>query len=145
MLTETVLIEQNRQLREKVDVLEETVRQYQERERDTAPLPAGLPRLSRQEEVMLRAFLRAPGVVSRERLYHAIYGGEGDTDEHIVDVHLTRIRRKLAPLGYRFSNHWGRGWSLQRPQAKDGVSPSINTIPSSVGESRVKRLETRAA
>lgn len=116
MLSTNPLERENQRLRERVEILEETVRQYAERERLTAPLPPGLPRMSPQEETLLRVFLRSPDIQSRERLYHAIYRGENEVYGRIVDVHLTRLRRKLKPLGYTFVTHWGRGWHLERPQ-----------------------------
>jgi DNA-binding response OmpR family regulator len=116
MLTETVLIEQNRQLRERVSELEESLRQVREALATGDPLPAGLPYLTRQEERLLRAFLRTANIISRDQLHSAMYlHNETDTEPHIVDVHLTRLRRKLKPFGYRFVSSWGRGWRLECP------------------------------
>jgi DNA-binding response OmpR family regulator len=142
MLARTPLERENQLLREKVEVLEETVRQYVEREHDYAPLPDGLPKLTPQEETLLRAFLRSPDVVSRERLYHAIYRGENEVFGRIVDVHLTRLRRKLKPLGYTFVNHWGRGWRLERPVEE---IPTINRQLRTAGKTTSFGLAAHAA
>ncbi len=81
--------------------------------------PAGQAALSYQEERILRALiLRRTQPVPREALHYAIWGKQPDRRSRVVDVHVSRLRRKLAPLlpegercietvrrvGYRFSS-----------------------------------------
>lgn len=59
--------------------------------------PNRLP-ISAQERKILALLCRHPGVaVHREALYYAIWGKTGDTSR-VVDMHISKLRRKLAEL-----------------------------------------------
>jgi hypothetical protein len=109
MLNEAILLEQNRRLRERVDELEETVRQLLE-EAPAPDLPPGLPYLTRSEETILRALLSARGLTTRDRLYAALYQHDEDRDPQIVVVMISRLRKKLAGL-VNIETVWGRGYN----------------------------------
>jgi hypothetical protein len=115
---------ENLRLREENDELRETLRQYREREHIVTPLPPGLPDMTPQEEAVFRALLRGPGLVPRERLYLAVYGGNTERYGRIIDVHLTRLRQKLTPIGYRIATSRGRGWQLFSP-GESAVKPRL--------------------
>lgn len=108
----------NRRLRDENATLRETIRQFEEeRMREaSAPLPEGVPDLTPQEEAVFRTLLRTSGVVPRERLYQALYGGEADRFPRIIDTHLSHLRRKLAPAGYSFVTSRGRGWRMVKAE-----------------------------
>ena len=66
--------------------------------------------LSAREFAVLEALMKEPGaVVSREKLEDAVYGWGMEVGSNTVEVHLHRLRRKLAPelirnvrgVGYR--------------------------------------------
>lgn len=108
MGTEASLIEQIRRLREENDELKETIRQLR---CGDYPLPDWLPRFTPYEESVFRPLLSGR-IVSRERLLHQIYDGDEPNEEHTVDTLLSRVRRKIAPVGLRIKNKWGAGWYL---------------------------------
>ncbi|WP_196258590.1 winged helix-turn-helix domain-containing protein [Pelagibacterium limicola] len=102
----------NQRLRARVDELEETVRQLRGQLEGEEPLPDGLPELTRNETALLRMMI-ARKQVSREQAMMAIYLDREDApDPKIVDVWVSKLRRKLNPLGITFLTSWGRGWSL---------------------------------
>jgi DNA-binding response OmpR family regulator len=109
---------ENQRLRERVEELEETVRQLQE-DGVPEPLPAGLPYLTKSEETILRALLSRRGrVVPRTVLYEDLYPRGEDRDPQIVVVMVSRLRAKLDGLVDIKTEH-GRGYaaSLIVPEA----------------------------
>lgn len=111
MLTEAMLLEQNKRLREENEELRETVRQLRENASAPVSLPSGLPHVTVAEETVLRALLRRRGhVVTREAIYLALYGGEERVDIKIVDVRVCKLRRKLARTDIEICTSWGRGY-----------------------------------
>lgn len=78
---------------------------------DTAPVP-----LTMTEFELLAALIREPGIVlSRQQLLDRAWGADYVGDEHVVDVHVANLRRKLGEdaarprfietvrgIGYRF-------------------------------------------
>ena len=130
---------ENIALRAEVEVLRETVRQFIEAGKAIERLPAGTPNLTPQEETVFRALLRSDGVVSRERLYTALYGGASDAYERIIDVILSHLRKKLGPVGYKLETSWGRGWKLIRPgdqQVNGELMPGMGVTAISTTEVR---------
>ncbi len=75
--------------------------------------------LTRSERQLLRAMADAsPRILTRDHAITAIMAGrEADDapDEKIIDVFLSRIRKKLDPLGITFTTHWGVGWTIAKP------------------------------
>lgn len=115
MLTDPILIEQNRQLRAERDELREEVRQLRKQLFADDPLPACLPHLTPNEESALRVLLRRRGLVTKEAIYNALYGHRDGPDEKLVDVWVHKLRRKLEGTGYEIITSWGRGYELVRP------------------------------
>lgn len=117
MLNETVLIEQNRQLRERVDELEETVRQLRDELGDEQELPDWLPVLTRTERTIL--LLLADGrLVTTERIVASLYDHREDAPgENIVRVFISHLRRKLSPH-IDIRNVWGQGYQIT-PASRD--------------------------
>lgn len=67
---------------------------------------------------MLRA-ARGAGV-SRQSLLAALYPIEADeADIKIIDVFISKLRKKLKPLGLEISTIWGRGYRFVPPTGKD--------------------------
>lgn len=100
-------------LAEQVEILRETVIQLQE-----ALAPSNAIHLSwgltNAEEKLCSALLASTAdYCTRQRLYAAIYGCEGDAHEKIVDVYLFRARKKLAPF-VQITSIRGRGWRIDR-------------------------------
>lgn len=111
MLTETVLIEQNRQLREENEELRETIRQMREAGAELEPLPDWLPPLTRIETTVL-LMLRDGRLVTTGRIMGELYEERDDPPgENIVRVWISHLRRKLAPH-VDIRNVWGRGYQI---------------------------------
>jgi DNA-binding response OmpR family regulator len=56
--------------------------------------------LTRIEFDLLEAFVRSPNVVfTRTMLLEQVWGGEWFGDDHVVDVHVANLRKKLAGAG----------------------------------------------
>ena len=61
--------------------------------------------LTATEFDVLAALAREPGIVlTRGRIFAAVWGGDNFADDHLVDVHIANIRRKLGddPASPRF-------------------------------------------
>jgi two-component system copper resistance phosphate regulon response regulator CusR len=70
--------------------------------------------LTAKEQALLSLFLRHPGeVLTRERIYENVWGGEIDTTSNTFEVHLKDLRHKLEALGPRLiHNRRGAGYFL---------------------------------
>lgn len=111
-----ILTRQNKQLREKVAELEETIRQMHELQRGAGDLPTWLPHLTRTQESFLRALRDSrQEVASRDYLMQAIYEAKYENvtpDVKIIDVMICKLRRKLRGTGVEILTNWGRGYHL---------------------------------
>ena len=57
--------------------------------------------------------MRAGDAVSRAMLADATLGSEREGDDRGLDVHMSRLRKKLGPAGRRISTVWGVGYRLE--------------------------------
>ena len=66
--------------------------------------------LSETEGKILSLLLgHTPQVVSRQRLYKELWGGEQYVDENVLQVNMTRLRKSLEEVGLRDSLQTVRG------------------------------------
>jgi DNA-binding response OmpR family regulator len=73
--------------------------------------------LTRKEFELLHVLVSNPGrAFSREFLVERIWGSDFDGFDRAVDTHVTRLRRKLGPLGERIVTVWGVGYRFM-PEA----------------------------
>jgi DNA-binding response OmpR family regulator len=69
--------------------------------------------LTPKEFELLLLFAEHPGrAFSREFLVERIWGYEYDGFDRTVDTHITRLRKKLGPLGEHIVTVWGVGYRL---------------------------------
>lgn len=69
--------------------------------------------LPRRELTLLEALMRARGnVISKQSLMEALYGTGADVEESAVEVNVSRLRKKLAPLGFDIKARRGIGYLL---------------------------------
>lgn len=67
--------------------------------------------LTRKEFELLTVLVSNPGrAFSREFLVQRIWGTDFDGYDRAVDTHVTRLRKKLGPLGDRIVTVWGVGY-----------------------------------
>jgi DNA-binding response OmpR family regulator len=79
----------------------------------TVTIDATIVRLTRKEFDLLVALSERPGgVVSRDALLHRVWGTNWFGDPHVVDVHISNLRRKLAAGGHPVETVRGVGFRL---------------------------------
>lgn len=85
--------------------------------------------LSHYQVLIVEALLKqAPNVVPKERLFQLLYGGKGDDipGSRVLDVHIHKIRDRLAGLGPQIVTAWGRGYALEVPDDKLSDNEGLN-------------------
>lgn len=107
-------------LERELDEAHETIRQLQFAAAATWSAPVEFA-LTGREEGVLRALLGANGVLTKDRIMHALYANRIDAEPQpkIVDVFVCKLRRKIAPFGVTIETVWGRGYSL--PEASKAI------------------------
>ena len=70
--------------------------------------------LTRVEFELLAALARRRGsATSRGWLVEHVLDPSGDRDDRALDVHMSRLRRKLGPAASRIATVWGIGYRLE--------------------------------
>lgn len=101
---------------ERIEYLEEENRQLREALRGSPDLhfPAKWE-LCPAEKRILRSLIGAnDGYRSRTALKHAASVSDA-TDEQTINVHVSRLRRKLAPFGVNIATVYGQGYQIDAP------------------------------
>ena len=79
---------------------------------EAEPIP-----LPRRELSMLAALALSRGrPLSKDQLLDAIYGTGSDTDAKVIEVYVSRLRKRLAPFGVKLIVARGIGYSLKAAQ-----------------------------
>ncbi|MDJ0627741.1 MAG: response regulator transcription factor [Rhodobacter sp.] len=73
--------------------------------------PLDVPR--RELSVLAALALAKGATVSKDRLLDHVYGIGSETDEKVIEVYVSRLRKRLAPYGINIRVHRGIGYSLQ--------------------------------
>jgi len=82
----------------------------------TAVLNGETLKLTPKEFQLLHLFVSNPGrAFSREFLLERIWETRFEGYDRAVDTHITRLRRKLGPLGDSITTVWGVGYRFNRP------------------------------
>jgi DNA-binding response OmpR family regulator len=82
----------------------------------TAVLNGEALKLTPKEFQLLHLFVSNPGrAFSREFLLERIWETRFEGYDRAVDTHITRLRRKLGPLGDSITTVWGVGYRFNRP------------------------------
>ncbi|WP_207477361.1 response regulator transcription factor [Arenibaculum pallidiluteum] len=81
-------------------------------------------RLSQREHAIFTVLaLNHRRVVSKDRIYEAVYGLSGvDTLDKVIDVYICKLRKKIAQAtdgGKYIETVYGRGYKLEAPQELD--------------------------
>jgi hypothetical protein len=66
--------------------------------------------------------LRFGAVVGRDTLRRSVWPGSSP-GRNVLDVHVLRLRRRLAPLGLAIRTVRSRGYMLEQADQSDGLSP----------------------
>ncbi|MCJ2067834.1 helix-turn-helix domain-containing protein [Methylobacterium sp. J-030] len=114
MSERSVLHREVANLRERVDVLEEEVRQLRDAFEPSAAMPEAW-KLTKSEARLLHVLAHARGgYLNKERILTALYGLEPDVEIKIVDVFVCKLRRKLSAAGsaIEIKTYHGDGFGL---------------------------------
>ena len=67
----------------------------------------------RRELALLAALVQANGrTVSKASLLDQLYGAGSETDEKVIEVYVSRLRKRLSPYGVNILVHRGIGYSM---------------------------------
>jgi len=103
-------------LRAQLDEAQETIRQMIDVQKRDVNSYIGVARLTRTEAKIVSTIVRF-GRTTKAGIYHAMYGHLGDDEQRepkIVDVMISKIRKKLRPVGVEITTQWGVGWSMSQ-------------------------------
>jgi DNA-binding response OmpR family regulator len=82
----------------------------------TASVDGKALHLTPKEFQLLHLLAANPGrAFSREFLIERVWDGDFEGYDRAVDTHITRLRRKLGPLGDSIATVWGVGYRFARP------------------------------
>lgn len=110
------------ELRDRIDELEETVRQLRD---ELVPQDFSLwfPRewkmTTKEAAVLAFVMARSPEIAKRESILTNCFGGVADDspDIKIVDVYIHKVRTKMKPLGIDIETLWGNGYAMSKRDA----------------------------
>jgi two-component system OmpR family response regulator len=82
--------------------------------------PAGELELTRRELDVLACLMRLPGrVVTKDALMEAVFPQGAESAENTVEVHVSRLRRKIEPAGVLVRALRGLGYRLEEKARDD--------------------------
>lgn len=100
--------------RETIEEMAERIRQLEALAHNTEWEPPVLLGLTGTEGRILAVLMGRQGIVTRARLFDALYGARPEQpEEKIIDVLLVKVRAKLRPHGVAIATSWGQGWMLE--------------------------------
>ena len=110
------------ELRERIDELEETVRQLRDElvpQKFRLWFPREWKLTTKEALVLAFVMARSPEMAKRESVLTNCFGGVDDDppDIKIVDVYIYKLRTKLKPLGIDIETVWGNGYAMSRRDA----------------------------
>ncbi|MEL6550313.1 MAG: response regulator transcription factor [Pseudomonadota bacterium] len=78
--------------------------------------PDGNLDIPRRELALFESLLRADGrLVSKQALLDSLYGTGSDVDEPVVEVYVSRLRKRLHAFGIEIKVKRGLGYAMQAP------------------------------
>lgn len=79
--------------------------------------PDGPVEIPRREVAVFERLLMAEGrIVSKQGLLDSLYGTGADMDESVVEVYVSRLRKRLQPYGIAITVKRGMGYQMQATQ-----------------------------
>lgn len=78
-----------------------------------AKMPRALRLTEAEDDIVAMIAKRAPNCMDLTKMHYAIYGARIEApDVKIIQVQITKIRRKLEAHGITLETWWGRGYSM---------------------------------
>lgn len=113
-------------MRERIEELEELVRQLKEQLVPPLTFPLQFKLTSSETNLLAFLYARAPHVIPRERINAALWLDDGVAPYvKIIDVLVCKLRKKLAPFGVDVETSWGVGYRLSA-SARDRLEQLMN-------------------
>jgi two-component system cell cycle response regulator CtrA len=79
--------------------------------------------LTQAEQMLLGLVAYSTGICTKEHAYTVMYGMHDDPPlQKILDVYISKIRRKLNPLDIHIETAWGRGWYMEADQREKALA-----------------------
>jgi hypothetical protein len=91
---------------------------------DVLPLQLGL---TGTEDKFLRLLLGSKNPVMRATALTVLYGNADEPGSNILNVFISKIRKKLDAYGIEITTIWGRGWCLE-PDMKSKLRALIAAL-----------------
>ena len=109
-----ILEEENRLLRERIDILEEELYQLRDLKLNRKWTPPIALALTVHEEKVLTMLMMQSGTVSKDAMMASLYNLQmkDSPGPKIIDVYVCKLRKKLKPWGIQVTTDWGRGYKL---------------------------------
>lgn len=105
-------------MRERIEELEEECRQLREMLVPPVTFPYDLGLSKIENDILAFILARAPNVALKNRILYAVWRDPDDAaDLKTINVHICKIRRKLAPFGVAITVAWGEGYFLHSAAA----------------------------
>lgn len=73
-------------------------------------------KLTSREAQVAGLLLKHP-IMQMAHLFEAIYGGDSDVNDKVIEVYIHKTRAKLRPLGIEIKNEYGYGYFIP-PESK---------------------------
>ncbi|MDG1802302.1 MAG: response regulator transcription factor [Paracoccaceae bacterium] len=78
---------------------------------------AGVIDLPRREVAIFEALLAAQGrTLSKQSLLDSVYGTGSSVEEQVIEVYISRLRKRLRPHGVEIRVQRGLGYAMQEPR-----------------------------
>lgn len=114
-------------LRDEIELLREQI--YQIREAFCGPLPLLWHiHLTKHESLLLATLYRRNGLVTREAMHIALSGIERETQDKLVDVILSHLRKKICGYGIEIETIRTTGFRLT-PDSREIIRGLVRDHP----------------
>jgi DNA-binding winged helix-turn-helix (wHTH) protein len=123
---------------DRIDELEETVRQYKEALAPVTNIPKFWGLAPNELRILISLYNAPEGFRSRAQLMAAIGGIEKELQNRNIDVYMCRLRTKSAPHGITITTVHGQGFRLDQP-SKAIIKKTIEHVHEQPAEPRLRK------
>ena len=99
------------EMRDRIEELEEQVRQLKESIVDFGPMPEGMPNFSNRQEQIVRVLLSG-NMVRKTAIIASVVPDYVDDPDAYLKVYICKIRTRLIGTKFGIENFHGRGYRL---------------------------------
>jgi DNA-binding response OmpR family regulator len=85
--------------------------------------------LTKTEEMLLGLIVACPAVLTKDHAYTVLYGmHENPPLEKILDVYISKLRKKLRALNIQIETAWGRGWYIEPAERAKALALRVEEV-----------------